>query len=140
MSLQGRPLASLLQLFSTSPFSWLRSAGDSTFVFRIDSLVSKNPGNPLSLSYLAICGNCSFPRALCWLVVWVCLSQFSRSVMSDSLRLHGLQHARLPCPSPTPGAYSNSCPSSRWCHLTISSSVVPFSSHLQSFPASGLFQ
>ena len=66
--------------------------------------------------------------------------QFSCSVMSDSLRPHGLQHARLPCPSPTPQAYSNSCPSCCWCHPTISSSVVPFSSHLQSFPASGSFQ
>ena len=60
--------------------------------------------------------------------------------MSDSLRPHGLQHARPPCPLPTPGVYSNSCPSHRWCHPTISSSVVPFSSHLQSFPASGSFQ
>ena len=61
-------------------------------------------------------------------------TQFSRSVMSDSLWPHGLQHARLPCPSPTPGAYSNSCPSSRWFHPTISSSVFPFSSCLQFFP------
>ena len=53
---------------------------------------------------------------------------------------HGLQHTRLPCPSPTPGAYSNSCPLNQWCHPTISSSVIPFSSHLQSFPASGSFQ
>ena len=66
--------------------------------------------------------------------------QFSCSVVSDSLGPHGLQHATLPCPSPTPGGYSNSCPSSWWCHPTISSSVVPFSSHLQSFPASGSFQ
>ena len=66
--------------------------------------------------------------------------QFSCSVMSDSLRPHGLQHARSPCPSPTPRVYSNSCPLSRWCHPTISSSVVPFSSCLQSFPASGSFQ
>ena len=66
--------------------------------------------------------------------------QFSRSVMSDSLRPHRLQHARLPCPSPTPGVYSNSCPLRWWCHPAISSSVVPFSSHhLQSFPASGSF-
>ena len=65
--------------------------------------------------------------------------QFSRSVMSDSLQPHGLQHARLPCPSPTPGAYSNSCPLSRWCHPTISSSVIPFSSLLQSFRVSGSF-
>ena len=61
------------------------------------------------------------------------------SVMSNSLRHHGLQHTRLPCPSPTPGAYSNSCPSHQWCHPTISSSII-FSSHLQSFPASGSFQ
>ena len=69
----------------------------------------------------------------------VLLVQFSLSVVSDSLRPHGLQHARLPCPSPTPKAYSDSCPSSRWCHSTISSSAVPFSSCLQSFPASGSF-
>jgi len=61
--------------------------------------------------------------------------QFSHSVVSDSLRHHGLQHTRLPCPSPTPKAYSNSCPSSQWCHPTISSSVILFSSCLQSFPA-----
>ena len=59
--------------------------------------------------------------------------------MSDSLRPHGLQHDRPPCPSPIPRVYSNSCPSSRWCHPTNSSSVVPFSSCLQSFPASGSF-
>ena len=66
--------------------------------------------------------------------------QFSHSVMSDSLRPHGLQHTRPPCPIPTPGAYSNSCPLSWWCHPTISSCVVPFSSCLQSFPTSGSFQ
>ena len=66
--------------------------------------------------------------------------QFSCSVMPDSLRPHGLQHARPPCPSPTPEVYSNSCPLSRWCHQTISSSVVPFSACPQSFPASGSFQ
>ena len=59
--------------------------------------------------------------------------------MCNSLQPHGLQHARLPCPSPTPRAYSHSCPSSRWCHRTISSSVIPFSSCLQSFPSSGSF-
>ena len=68
------------------------------------------------------------------------LVQLSRSVVSDSLRLHELQHARPPCPSPTPGVYSNSCPLSRWCHPIISSSVVPFFSRLQYFPASGSFQ
>ena len=60
--------------------------------------------------------------------------------VSDSLQAHELQHARPHYPSSTPRAYSNSCPSHRWCHPTISSSVVPFSSHLQSFPASGSFQ
>ena len=73
------------------------------------------------------------------IIVYFSSVQFNRSVMSDSLRPHGLQHARLPCPSPTPTACSNSCPSSWWCHTTISSSVFPLSSCLQSFPASGSF-
>ena len=96
-------------------------------------------------------------RSYAWSVIWVLLmssllisqwleikaikstsAQFSRSVMSSSLQLHGLQHARLPCSPPTPGACSNSHPSSQWCHPTISSPVVPFSC-LQSFPASGSF-
>ena len=66
--------------------------------------------------------------------------QFSHSVVSDSLQPHELQRARPPCPSPTAGVYLNPCPLSRWCHPTISSSVVPFSSGLQCFPASGSFQ
>ena len=70
---------------------------------------------------------------------YLCSVHFNHSVVSDSLRPHGLQHARPPCPSPTPGVHSNSCLQSRWCHPTISSSVIPFSSHLQSFPASGSF-
>ena len=65
--------------------------------------------------------------------------QFSCSVVSDSLWPHELQHARPPCPSPTPRVHSNSCSLSQWCHPTISSSVVPFSFYLQSFPASGSF-
>ena len=65
--------------------------------------------------------------------------QFSHSVVSKFLWPYGLQHSRLPCPSPTPGVCSNSCPSSQWCHPTISSPVVPFSSCLQSFSASGSF-
>ena len=65
--------------------------------------------------------------------------QFSHSVVSDSLRPHEPQHARPPCPSPTPGVHPNPCPLCRWCHPTISSSVVPFSSCLQSFPFSGSF-
>ena len=71
-------------------------------------------------------------------LLWNSLVQFSPSVMSDSLWLRGLQHTRLPCPSPTPGACSNSYPSSRWCHPTILISVIPFFC-LQSFPASGSF-
>ena len=86
------------------------------------------------------------PYILTWFKSWIeevregSVSQFSCSVASDSLRPHRLQHARLPWPSPTPRACSNSCPSCRWCHPTISSSVVPFFSCLQSFPASGSFQ
>ena len=80
-----------------------------------------------------------------WYLLWATFMKYSsvrfnRSVMSDSLRPHGVQHARPPCPPPTPGVYSNSCSSSRWCHPTISSSVIPFSSCLQSFSASGSFQ
>ena len=74
------------------------------------------------------------------LVDFILSVQSSRSAVSDCLLPHGLQHARPPCPSPPPGAYSNSCPLSRWCHPIISSSVIPFSSLLQSFPASGYFQ
>ena len=68
-----------------------------------------------------------------------CSVQFSRLVVSNSLQPHEPQHARPPCPSPTPGVYPKSCPLSQWCHPTISSSVVPFSSCPQSFPASGSF-
>ena len=68
------------------------------------------------------------------------VTQSSHSAVFNSLRPHGPQHDRLPCPSPTPRACSNFCPSSQWCHPTISYSVIPFSSHLQSFPASGAFQ
>ena len=78
-----------------------------------------------------------------WLRSWstYCkVSQFSLSVMSHTLWSHGLHHARPPCPSLTSGVYSHSCPFSWWCHPTISSSVVPFPSDLQSFPASGSFQ
>ena len=88
-----------------------------------------------------------FPRQEYWselhIFMWwytFSLVQFSCSVVSDSLQPHGLQHARPPCPSPTPGAYSNSCPLSQWCHPIISSSVISFFSYLQSFPALGSFQ
>ena len=76
------------------------------------------------------------PSSLCQSTLSV---QFSRSVVSDSLQPHEPQHARPPCPSPTPRAYPNSCPLSQWCHPIILSSVVPFSSCPQSFPASGSF-
>ena len=72
--------------------------------------------------------------------IQTCSVQFSRSVISDSLRPHEPQNARPPCPSPTPGVHPNPCPLCQWCHPTISSSIVPFSSCPQSFPASGSFQ
>ena len=75
----------------------------------------------------------------CWLSILNQSVQFSRSVLSNCLWHHEWQHARPPCPSPTPGAYSNSCPSSQWCHPAISSSVIPFSSCPQSVPASESF-
>ena len=77
---------------------------------------------------------------LCIFYIYIYISvQFSCSAMSYSLRPHGLQHAWFPCPSPTPRACSNLCPLSQWCNPTISPSVIPFSSCLQSFPASGSF-
>ena len=104
------------------------------------------------VSHILLCGTSiyvltffSFLRKVCsfmsiLITSFIFLVQFSCSVVSDSLRSHDWQHTRPPCPSPTPGIYPNSCPLSRWCHLTISSSVVPFSSRHQSFPASGYFQ
>ena len=80
--------------------------------------------------------SCSYEDQLWWLLS----VQFSHSVVPNSLQSRGLQHARPPCPSPTPGIYSDSCPPSRWYHPTISSSVVPFSSYHQSVPVSGSFQ
>ena len=74
-----------------------------------------------------------------FLYIQVSSVQFSRSFMSNSLQPHGMQHSRLPCPSPTPGACSNSCPLSQWFHRTISSYVIPFSSCLQNCPTSGSF-
>ena len=86
-------------------------------------------GQPLVKEWIiALCNHMNKPSV-----------QFSCSVVSDSLQPHESQHTRPPCPSPTPRVYSNSCPSNRWCHPTISSSVVPFSSHPQCFPASGSF-
>ena len=109
----------------------------------------RSPHSATSLGCLqVVCSGAQKPKASCLLpgvketvprIRGPYSVQFSSSVVSDSLWPHELQHARPPCPSPTPGAYSNSCSLSRWCHLTISSSVIPFSSHLQSFPASESF-
>ena len=80
-----------------------------------------------------------FMKIIIWQNIKIRSDQISHSVMSDSLWPHESQHARPPCPSPTPGVHSDSCPSSQWCHPTISSSVVPFSSCPQSLPASESF-
>ena len=81
------------------------------------------------------CGKCLLNK-----FEFIVLVQFICSVMSDTLQPHEPKHTRPPCPAQTPGVYSNSCPLSWWCHLTFSSSVVPFSSCSQSFPTSGTFQ
>ena len=86
--------------------------------------------------FLVLCY--SYPNRVFLMVEYQSV-QFSHSVVSDSLRPHESQHARPPCPSPTPGGHSDSCPSSQWCHPAISSSVVPFSSCPQSLPASESF-
>ena len=106
------------------------------FLFLGRMQAALNPFLPLSGSFKGIFFFFFFFLAFPF---WYFIVQFSHSVMSDSLRPHGLQHAWLPCPSPTPGAYSNSCPSNWWYHPTISSSVIPFSSCLQYFPALGSF-
>ena len=119
---EDRGSSSFLDLLMTSLFPIVRETGCQVC--------------PLCVSSRA----CSFLSwALGTLVLSQSVSQSSRSVASDSLRPHELQHVRPPCPSPTPGVYSNSCPSSRWCHPAISSSVVPFSSCPKSLQASGSF-
>ena len=112
---------------------------------RINYYLSINKGNPEASHWhlqgaftLTVVFADSFPARLDGSYQFSSV-QFSRSVMSHSLWPHGLQHTRPPCPSPTPRVYSSSCPSSQWCHPTISSSLIPFSSHHQSFPASGSF-
>ena len=93
----------------------------------------------LNIHWKDWCWSWSSNTLATWWEVQFSSVHFSHSVVSDSLRPHRLQDARLPCPSPTPRAYSSSCPLNRWCHPTISSSVIPFSSCPQSFPASGYF-
>ena len=98
-----------------------------------DSFLSKPPGKPNYTPVKVLKNKIKF-------VTWCQSVQFSRSVMSDSLQPHESQHARPPCPSPTPQVHPNPYPLSQWCHTAISSSVVPFSSCPQSLPASGSFQ
>ena len=108
-------------------FSLMRSCVSYLYVLNI---------NPLQSIYFSN----TFSHSVCWpFVLSVSSVQFSRSVVSDSLQPHELQHARPPCPSPTPGVHSNSHPSSQWCHPAISSSVIPFSSCPQSLLASESF-
>ena len=128
----------------TRPFSsllpWTSTVRYSIHCVRICSYFCNTCVIPLHTNYRH---SCLFQHS-----VYITLSpgtisglsvQFNHSVVSDSLRPHESQHARPPCPSPTPRVYSNSCPLSEWCHPTILSSVTPFSSHLQSFPASRSF-
>ena len=106
--------------------------------FQIISCVCSREWNPgLCVSVVRVIPAGSCPRGIS--TVTSSVSQFSHSGVSNFLQRHGLEHTRLPCPSTTPGACSNSCPSHQWCHPTISSSVIPFSSCPQSFPASGFF-
>ena len=108
---------------------------------RIEPASLKSPA--LSDGFFTTCTTVEGSLSLCMCVcMYVCVSsvQFSCSLVCDSLRPHEPQHTRPPCPSPTPRVHTNPCPLSRWCHPTISSSVVPFSSCPQSFPASGSFQ
>ena len=101
----------------------------------VDILTSTSAGDDTTVSYKIILKHLE----IYWLAARISSVQFSCSVVSNSFRPHRLQHTRPPCPSPTPGLYSDSHPSSQWCHPAISSSVVPFS-RLQSFLASGSFQ
>ena len=126
-TLPGCPVDSLIKNLSTMQETQVQSLGW---------------GDPLEKEIA------TYSSILAWEIPWTeepdrqqsSSDQFSRSLGYNSLWPHGLQHARPPCPSPTPQVYSNSCPLSRWCHPTISSSVVPFSSRPQSFPASESFQ
>ena len=125
---------------SRDPMDW-SPLGSSVLGF---ILLSEWPLSASSLRKTHLKDSVPFSRghaqaAFSWERVQFSSVQFSHSVLSNSLWLHVLQHARPPCPIWTPGAYANSCPLSWWCHPTISSSVIPFSSCLQSFPASGSF-
>ena len=113
------------------------------FFFNVQWAVTSQQSSPIEMKSNKFCKyenilNIKFDRIM-KLTISCFLLLFSYSVVSNSLWPHGLQHARPPCPSPTPRVHSNSCPLSQWCHPTVSSSVVPFSSCLQSFPALGSF-
>jgi len=115
---------------------WQFSRGLSRVLSRDNLLPGSGIHTEQQKHYTSLCTNTQNYKTL----NTISSIQFSFLVMSESLWPHGLQHARPPCPSSTPRTYSNSCPLSWWCHPTISFSVIPFSSHLQSFPASGSFQ
>ena len=129
------------QVFNSSPLSRILAVGLSYMAFIMLGCI------PFITNLLRVLSwkDMDFVKyfsCICWnkyMIYTLQSVQFSCSVMSDSLWPHGLQQTRLPCLSPTPGACSNSCPLSRWFHPTISSSVIPFSSCPQSFPASGSF-
>ena len=115
--------------------------GNITILFKsnLSQLTSLKQVNNVTLSNVSVTLESQTIRELKVTKMFNWFSSVAESV-SDSLWPHGLQHARLPCPSPNPGVYSNSCPLSWWYHPAFSSSVIPFSSCLQSFPASGSFQ
>ena len=127
-------ISSLWWLQFISPWEWL-----PTFYPQLQILLVLQIHYPLPSQHFSLGSNQIGLHSAMSNRVWKSV-QFSRSVMSDSLQPQGLQHARPPCPSPTPGTCSDSCPSGWWCYPTISSSVIHFSSCLQSFPASGSFQ
>ena len=129
-----RGACDLLSLVTRSCLTLCNPKDYTVHVFQI--LAQKSPQWSLPLSSRFIL---QIIHSLCSVLTPCSSVHFIRSEVSDSLQTHGLQRTRLLCPLPTPRAYSNSCPSSQWCHQIISSSVIPFSSCLRSFPASGSF-
>ena len=123
----------LFECFPILPFSF---SPETLITWVLDPIYSFTEAQ----IFCYLCSFFLFSCSNCMISVVLSSFQFSHSVMSDSLQTHGLQHARPPCPSPTPAVYSNSCPLSQLCHPTILYSVIPFSSHLQFFPASGSYQ
>ena len=146
----GPPGSFVCGIFQARILEWVLPNTEIELIllhWQADSLTLSHKGNPnFSIWNLYFSSHCNIivmgitEFYNLHLLVILQFSQFSHSIVYDSLRPHGPQHARSPCPTPTPDVYSNSCPLSQWCHPTISSSVIPFSSHLQSFPASGPFQ